>query len=237
MGDNKVLWTSQPVRVPHQTQKCQVKVDGIHVLELRVACEKDHRSAVAVWVDPHLLKADRSIIDPDRRAAEWVLSIGGKVNVDDGTMCEIRERRMLPEHLFRLVSVSLRSNKHVRDAGLAALQKCKYLTWLELDGTPVGDAGLKYLENCTSLTDVNLTDTRVTDIGFAYLAGCKKLKQLHLQSTRVTDVGLAHLKGCSLLAFLNLDYTQVSDAGLCNWETAKTCFDCRSAARGFPTQA
>jgi hypothetical protein len=60
LGDDKVLWTSQPVRFSHQTQDCRVKVEGIHVLELRVACQKDHRSAIAVWVDPYLLSTKPS---------------------------------------------------------------------------------------------------------------------------------------------------------------------------------
>ena len=103
LGDGKTLWTSKPVQAPRQTQDCSVKVEGLHVLELRVVCPGDYHIAHAVWLDPYLLstKKDTADLDPDRKAAEYVLSIGGVVRVndevdDDKTVAD------LPQEPFRL---------------------------------------------------------------------------------------------------------------------------------------
>ena len=55
LGDDKVLWSSLPMQAPRRTQDCSVKVEGVRVLELRVVCAGDYRSAVAVWVDPYVV--------------------------------------------------------------------------------------------------------------------------------------------------------------------------------------
>ena len=86
-------------------------------------------------IEPMVVSAD-----PDRRAAEWVLSIGGVVRVND------QERDItaaeLPKEPFRLMGVNLQDNKKVTDAGLAHFKDCKNLTVLDLAHTAVTDAGL-----------------------------------------------------------------------------------------------
>lgn len=158
--------------------------------------------------------------DPDRRAAEWVLSIGGTVRVNAITQ-EILEPSELPKAPFRLTYVDLFNNSQVTDAGLAHFKDCKNLTHLNLYGTRATDAGLIHFEDCKNLTHLNLRSTEVTDAGLAYFKDCKNLTLLNLYGTRATDAGLAHFKDCKNLIYLDLSGTAITDAGLAYFEDCK----------------
>jgi Leucine-rich repeat (LRR) protein len=180
-------------------------------------------------------------VDPDRKGAEWVLSIGGAVNVNEEVR-EIKDPADLPRGSFRLTRVELFNNKKVNDRGLANLEGCTHLTnlWLEntwvsdaglanfkdrknltylnLQGTRVSDAGLAHFKGCTKLTALWLGNTPVGDEGLANFDDCKKLTELSLQHTQVSDAGLAHFKDCTNLRIVYLNQTQVSDAGLAHFK-------------------
>jgi Leucine-rich repeat (LRR) protein len=182
--------------------------------------------------------------DPDRQAAEWVLSIGGKVKVNAQDR-EITAAADLPAESFQLTSVGLHENKLVNDAGLAHLKECNKLTALDLFGaqisdaglaafagrknltslglsnTNVGDAGLANFADCKNLTSLALSSTKVSDVGLAYFKDCKNLTVLSLWSAHVSDVGLASFKDCKNLTYLDLSYTMARDAGLANFKDCK----------------
>ncbi len=153
--------------------------------------------------------------DPDRRAAEWVLSIGGAIKFkENGTERRIEAVGDLPRGAFELTEVSLRENPKVSDAGLAHFKECKNLTVLGLNNTQVSDAGLAHFKECKNLTVLGLNNTQVSDAGLAHFKDCKNLTHLDLRNTRVSDAGLAHFKECKNLTHLDLRNTRVSDAGL-----------------------
>src|SRR6185503_4825238 len=62
-------------------------------------------------------------IDVDRRAAEYVVSIGGVVRVN-GQNQDIKAATELPKERFTLTLVNL-GNTQVTDAGLANFKDCK----------------------------------------------------------------------------------------------------------------
>jgi Leucine-rich repeat (LRR) protein len=185
----------------------------------------------------------------DRRAAEYVLSIGGRVHIDvNGKDRDVSAVANLPQGAFRLTNVWLHDNKQVTDAGLAVFADCTNATNLNLAYTQVTDAGLAHFKDCKGMTelflekvkvtdaglavfkDCNLTNlrlhnTQVTDAGLASLKDCKNLTTLYLYSTRVTDAGLAHLKDCKRLTVLNLRLTRVTDAGLAYLKDCKDLTD------------
>ncbi len=152
----------------------------------------------------------------DRKAAEYALSIGGMVQVNE------QDRKLdnvadLPREPFRLTTVDLHSNQQVSDAGLANFKDCKNLTRLVLNKTKVSDAGLANFKNCKELTYLDLGgNDRVSDVGLAHFAGCKNLAVLVLWQTQVRDKGLAYFKDCKNMTKIWLDSTKVSDAGLKN---------------------
>uniref|UniRef100_A0A7C4LLH5 non-specific serine/threonine protein kinase n=1 Tax=Schlesneria paludicola TaxID=360056 RepID=A0A7C4LLH5_9PLAN len=157
--------------------------------------------------------------DPDRRAAEYVLSIGGQVQLNDKN--EWINAPTLPKEPFRLTAVNLQSNEKVTDAGLAHFKDCKGLLQLRLEYTKVTDAGLAHFQDCKGLTHLILYNTRVTDAGLAHFKDCKGLTALQLGGTQVTDAGLAHFQDCKGLMHVYLGWTQVTDAGLAHFQDCK----------------
>ncbi|QEL16664.1 protein kinase domain-containing protein [Limnoglobus roseus] len=182
---------------------------------------------------------------PDRKAAEYVLSIGGEVRLH-GVALEIQALADLPPGPFELAAVMLRGNKQVTDAGLAVCSECKNLTHLDLVETKITDGGLAHFAGNKNLVVLNLAHTavsdeglahfqgntnltelwlgvmpKVTDRGMAYFKDCKKLTKLWLGGNSLTDKGVAHFKGCKNLLDLSVMNTSVTDQGLLNFQDCK----------------
>ena len=160
--------------------------------------------------------------DPDRRAAEWVLSIGGTISIkENGQERPAPTVGDLPQAAFELTVVGLANNPKVNDTGLAVFKDCKNLTRLDLYGTPVTDAGIAQFKDCTNLTFLDLSQTKVSDVGLVHFKDCKNLTMLNLETTTVSDAGLAHFQGCKNLTVLRLGGTRVSDTGLTHFTECK----------------
>lgn len=152
---------------------------------------------------------------PARRAAEWVLSLGGTIKIrQDGHERDIRFARDLPMDPFELILINLGENQKIDDAGLPHLRGLTNLTTLIIHTTRVSNAGLEHLKGLTNLRGLNLAHTRVTDPGLVHLGGLTELLWLDLAGTRVSDAGLARLKSFTNLTELKLWLTKVGDAGL-----------------------
>jgi WD40 repeat protein len=150
----------------------------------------------------------------DRKAAEWVLSFGGRVNVRvEGLQQWLGSGQRLPRGRLQLVVANFAADGRVSDADLAPLQGLTHLTVLGLGEQPVTDAGLASLKGLGRLKVLDLNLTRVSDGGLVHLKGLSNLSDLRLHGTRVGDAGLAHLENLNLTR-LFLASTPVSDAGL-----------------------
>ncbi len=186
-----------------------------------------------------------AIMDPDRKAAEYVLSIGGEVRLH-GVNREIQALTDLPPEPFELTAIMLRKNKQVTDAGLAACSECKKLTHLDLVETKITDTGVAHFAGNKNLVVLNLAHTsvsdeglahfqgntnltelwlgvmpKVTDRGMVYFKDCKKLTRLWLGGNYLTDKGVAHFKGCKNLLDLSVMNTSVTDQGLSHFQDCK----------------
>ena len=189
--------------------------------------------------------------DPDRRAAEWMLSNGGNIKIkENGEEREIKAVGNLPRSPFELTVVDLTTNPKVTDgdmanfkdcknllaltlyginltdAGLVNFKDCKNLSYLHLGG-PMTDAGMVHFKDCKNLTFLNLLFTKVGDGGLAHFQDCKDLTSLILAGTPMSDAGLAHFKDCKKLSRLDLGVTQVGDAGLAHLKDCKNLTDIR----------
>jgi serine/threonine protein kinase/Leucine-rich repeat (LRR) protein len=151
---------------------------------------------------------------PDRKAAEWVLSLGGTVIINDGQDREIKTVENLPAGAWTLRALNLEGKPGVTDAGLKELAGLKQLQWLNLVGTLVTDAGLKELAGLKQLQWLSLVRSRVTDAGLKELAGLKQLRGLNLVDTEVTDAGLKQLAALIDLTEVRLSSTKVTAAGV-----------------------
>ena len=162
-------------------------------------------------------------IGNEQKAAEWVLSLGGKIRIfSAGQLVEIAATKDLPREDWQLIEVNLGGiyeneggNPNVTDVGLAHLRGLPNLTALGLNGTLVTDAGLEHLQALPNLRSLGLNDTAVSDAGLAHLKNLTKLRNLHLTSDqRVTGTGLRHLQGLANLIELHLSCSRLDDAGL-----------------------
>ena len=240
---------AKEIRLKPGQYKVLASKDGKLVRQELVTVTRNGRQVVRVSKEagPVMAIGDTpKITDPDRRAAEWVLSIGGGISIKEND----QERQLgavadLPKGPFELTVVNLISNSKVSDAGLAHFKDCKNLTNLDLAATKVSDAGLVHFKDCKNLTTLvlrhaplsdtglvhfadcknltilDLNDTKVSDAGLAHFKNCKNLTDLRLAGTEVSDAGLAHFKDCKNLTYLDLGSTQVSDAGLAHFKDCK----------------
>ena len=159
-------------------------------------------------------------LDADRKAAEYVLSVGGSVKVNDQGS-DIKSAEDLPAGPWKLTGVNLMRNRRVTDDGLAVISGCKNLTTLILQHADVSDAGLAHFKECKNLVNLDLAAKKVTDAGLAHFKECKSLATLNVGNSRVTDAGLAHFKDYKEFGYLGLSNTEVTDAGLAHFKGCK----------------
>jgi Leucine-rich repeat (LRR) protein len=176
----------------------------------------------------------------EKNAAKWVLSVGGKVEIENNTgqKTTIAALTNLPKKSYwSLNGVDLRDAK-VSDADLKHIDKLTNITWVNLPGnisnaglvhikglkglksfappgTNVDDAGLENLKGLTQLEILDLRHMAVSNAGLKHLEGLTNLKRLYLRGPHVGDAGLEHLEGMIKLEELWLtDLTEVTNAGL-----------------------
>jgi len=186
-------------------------------LDQAPVAKKDEPAVVAKKDEPATVAAANQA---DRRAAEYVLSIGGSVQINDQNRY-LKALADLPKEPFRLSAVDLNGNQRLTNPGLANFEGCRNLTSLLLNGTHVTDSGLAHFKACLKLESLWLGDTQIGDAGLAHFKDCKNLIALDLNNSKVTDAGAAYFKDCPKLDALWLANTQVGDTGLAAFKDCK----------------
>jgi len=152
--------------------------------------------------------------DPDRKAAESLLSLGpGFVKVN-GQDRQIRQVSGLPTGPFRLTGVYFADVKALDDNTLAVLKDCVHLTELDLRSTRVTEKGLEIFRGKTNFTSLGLAYLRVTDTGLEIFQDNKRLRMLFLHDTYMTDKGLSLFHDCKELDTLWVGGTPITDVGM-----------------------
>ena len=217
---------AREIRLKPGSYTVEATKDGKVVSQELVTVAKNGKQVVRVRQEPRAARRTPNVVPPlpeakdlgapatdsDRLLAEYVLSIGGAVTVNEGQA--VRAVPDLPPRPFYLTGVNLNHNSQVSDEGLAVFERCKNLKVLNLIDASVGDVGLAHFKDCKNLKVLNLHRTKVTDAGLAFLEDCQNLDILWLEGTQVGDAGLAHLKGCKNLTQLGLPRTKVTGVGL-----------------------
>lgn len=158
--------------------------------------------------------------DRERAATEWVLSAGGNVIVNFGSVTQkIGDRASIPAVTYVVNVVDL-SGTRVRDADLARIADLPEVDWLNLLQTHVGDAGMRHVSKMTSLTRLWLLGTDVTDAGLREIRKLDRLKFLGLNGTKVSDAGIADLSAMTSLTGIDLRNTRVTPSGVVRLRTA-----------------
>ncbi|MFL5244560.1 MAG: hypothetical protein ACJ8FY_20870 [Gemmataceae bacterium] len=178
-----------------------------------VTIRRDDKQVVKVSLEGYQSEPEST----RRRAAEWILEIGGEVltmPVGGGEWTRVAEAVDLPREAFWVHRIELERNRYVTDTGLEHLEALTELQGLVLlDCSRVTDAGLVHLKGLKRLYGLDLIGTQVTNRGLENLEGLTELGHLWLTGTRVTDAGLVHLQRLTKLQNLYLGKTKVSKAG------------------------
>ena len=170
----------------------------------------------AKWVrsDSGLVVSD----DPDRRAAEWVLKVGGGVRVREVNQTNpgapLAPGDKLPAGRFKVQSVHLSyRDEFVTDNTLENLRGLTEIKDLNLLACrSFTDRSLKLIGTLKSLQSLALVATEVTDDGIKDLRGLSELTTLALNGTRVTGRGLESLRDLQKLRVLEVADINSSEA-------------------------
>jgi Leucine-rich repeat (LRR) protein/tRNA A-37 threonylcarbamoyl transferase component Bud32 len=158
--------------------------------------------------------------EPNRKAAEAVLALGGTVHIrrrGDADDRLVKDRAELPDDYFQLTQASLAGVKKA-DPGLlpklAALSDPEFdhFVALDLSDSIAGNANLPGLNR--GLEELSLARTQVDDLGLEGLKGMTKLRRLVFDGSAIRGTGLAHLKELPALAELHLDCPTIADLSL-----------------------
>jgi serine/threonine protein kinase len=135
--------------------------------------------------------------DVERRALDWVLSVGGSLVIQNaGGTRRLKAGDSIPDGAFEVRELSLLDVATVDDASIETLKAVPNVTGhLYLMNNPkLGDAGLAKLASypgLSGITQLTLTGTHaVTEAGFRYINAFPKLTSLALGGPGVTDATL-----------------------------------------------
>jgi hypothetical protein len=200
------------------------KVEGLNSRLWRVAVSPDGRVALTggedqrgrLWGIEDAAAGVAPPAGPERRAAAWVLQIGGSVEVAvAGQMQHVRAAADLPEGPFQVIRVHLAGNQNVDDTSLKNLEGLTSLKNLDLNScAKVTDQGLQHLQNLTALESLHLWGAPITDAGLVHLRNLTRMQWMNIGYNRTTGSALHHLEGMKELSFLSLNATQLTDAHL-----------------------
>ncbi|MCB1276254.1 serine/threonine-protein kinase [Prosthecobacter sp.] len=153
----------------------------------------------------------------DRKAAEWVLSVGGSVRIY-GINKSITDVADLPRGRFELEGVYLEFTSTNQPKGpidnLLPLAGLKGLRQLTIEVVPLTEVHWEVLSSLPALGGLWLESTGVTDALFAHLAGAK-LRFLEIRfEPAITGEGIEALAAAKSLEKVSFTATRPSEEGL-----------------------
>ena len=223
IGDGRTLWKSKPLSKKGDHEPCSVSVKGINDLSLKIECPGRDNWALASWIEPHLLIAEKETTpssapaprDDDRIAAENVMKAGGRLELlIDGKKVLVEKSGVLPNHSFLVSKIDLKDVKAVVDHDLQYQPNLGELRELILMATSISDATFQPLTKYKKLVELNVAGTTVNGSGFRHLKENESLEILLCGGCPIIDTNLVHLKSCKRLSVLGLIDTKVTDAGM-----------------------
>lgn len=175
----------------------------------------DGPSGLLVAEDPVLAPA----IGSEREGAEWVLSLGGMVLVDDaGRSHWVRREADLPPGEFHVREARIecgQATSQPRIPSLLPLAALRHLSELRLGNVLISDFDLAALAELPELECLVLDDTGATDAAFSQLASLRHLRALYLRrQPDVTGIGLPRLAALQDLEALDLLGAGLNEEGI-----------------------
>jgi Leucine-rich repeat (LRR) protein len=152
----------------------------------------------------------------ERKAAEWVLSVGGHLQTIDeaGVIAALGPGGKLPDGQWQLKLVNSLDGKKVNSGDLERLASCRNLKILSVREANIGDAGCITIGRMTNLESLDLLgSSKITNAGIKSLVSLKKLRELGLTFIPISDDAIDAIAGMTELRTLHLGETQVTDVG------------------------
>jgi hypothetical protein len=163
---------------------------------------------------PHstLVPAEIDAKDLDRSVAQWVLSKGGTVDIEEGgRTTRLTPNDPLPKQSFVICVIKLTGANDITDDELKPFGKLCSLQRLQIGATPITDLGLEYLANLTSLRNLHIQNTKITGDGLRHLAALPQLESLDIGRITLGQAGRQNLSRMQTLRRLHLNFTDTSD--------------------------
>ena len=158
----------------------------------------------------------------ERKAAEWVLSVGGSVQTIDeaGVIVGVEPGGKLPDGQWQLNTVWLTNCKNIKSGALDKLASCRSLITLNARATNMGDADCQAIGRITNLESLDLTgSSQITNTGIKNLAPLRKLRTLGLTFLPISDEAMDVIAGMTELRSLEFGESGVGDEGLAKLKT------------------
>ena len=167
-------------------------------------------------------------VDPDRKAAESIIALGGSVGLLVGEKESVSAGNLdqIPHDRFIVTRITLDNKDELPENPLDNIKDCRAVEELSLHTSlAIRDRDLASIREFESLRIVTLTNDRhLTGGCLKYLAKSKKLNNLFLWGVSVKDADMLHLQGHNLTT-CDLGGTQVTDkaaAIIARWKHLKT---------------
>lgn len=177
----------------------------------------------------------------DRKAAEWVLGLGGKVTLVQPRI-EIVSVADLPKGKFELLSLNFNNTQgqiaEFPDSAWEAVAGLQSLQWIDCEKIKMSPAAFEHVSTCPSVTNFQIQYTLLDDNLWPYLARMPNIKKLSLSYNpsltgvgiskavlpeletllmmhrEVVDAALPEVATFKKLRELHLDGTQITDTGI-----------------------
>jgi WD40 repeat protein len=148
----------------------------------------------------------------EREVAEWVLSVGGGLDIETADGSVQRNVKSLPSLPFWVSALCLRKPE-IHDCDLRRLRGLERLKMINLSASTT-DETLKVLSDLPTLENVTLWWRANTDEGLKRLGRLKKLKFLGFEGSQLTDDALASFSDLEDADFLQFGRTFIKGPGL-----------------------
>lgn len=156
--------------------------------------------------------------DNERRAAQWILDLGGELEVQSNRQkIEVKARTQFPNEPFHVEKVTLFA-KPAADGQLPGLgNHAEYLddfqhpTGLYLRNLTLEHADLERIGNLTNLQLLAIQNCHITNTSLGHFKLLRRLQTLNLQGSSFDDRAIEHLDLQTSLESLNLNQTKITD--------------------------
>ncbi|HWC89555.1 MAG TPA: protein kinase, partial [Pirellulales bacterium] len=162
----------------------------------------------------------------ERKAAEWVLSVGGTVRISanaqnaipasraDQLLIPASQADQLPAGQLLVNCIDLRNRRQVDDAALAHLDGLSRLLSLVLLDTAITSDAAKHIRLHPWLDGLEVSNTSFGDPGVEQIAALNRLSSFTGGGTPITDRGAQGLSRIKSLRWVTLYTTPITDAAI-----------------------